>query len=143
VRALECGLNTAVWYANHQPGVAMTVERVRDVLKDVLDKEHLKDLTFDEIQRAVAEFYDVRLTDMSSKSKPQSVAVPRQIAMFLARKLTNASLQDIANAFGKTHATVLYAAKTIKDRIDTEEKLRGDVRQITRRLGRDPVAYQL
>ncbi|MCL1887267.1 MAG: chromosomal replication initiator protein DnaA [Kiritimatiellaeota bacterium] len=143
VRALECGLNTALWYANQQPEVPMNVERVRDILKDVLDKEQLKDLTFDEIQRAVAEFYDVRLTDMSSKQRPQSVALPRQIAMYLARKLTHASLQDIANAFGKTHATVLYAAKAIQNRIDTEEKLRGDVRQITRRLGRDPVAYQL
>ena len=142
VRALECGLNTAMWYANQQPGV-ITVERVRDILKDVLDKEQLKDLTFDEIQRAVAEFYDVRLTDMSSKQRPQSVALPRQIAMYLSRKLTHASLQDIANAFGKTHATVLYAVKAIQNRIDTEEKLRGDIRQITRRLGRDPVAYQL
>ena len=142
VRALECGLNTAVWYANQQPGV-MTVERVRDILKDVLDKEQLKDLTFDEIQRAVAEYYDVRMTDMSSKQRPQSVALPRQIAMYLARKLTHASLQDIANAFGKTHATVLYAVKAIQNRKDTEEKLRGDIRQITRRLSRDPVAYQL
>ena len=142
VRALECGLNTAVWYANQQPGV-MTVERVRDVLKDVLDKEQLKDLKIEEIQRAVAEFYDVRLTDMSSKQRPQSVALPRQIAMYLSRKLTHTSLQDIANAFGKTHATVLHAVNAIQNRIDTEEKLRGDIRQITRRLGRDPVAYQL
>jgi len=143
VRALEGGMNKAVWYAQLHSGVQMTVERLREILKDVLDKEQLKDLTFDEIQRAVAEFYDVRLTDMSSKQRPQSVALPRQIAMFLSRKLTHASLQDIANAFGKTHATVLYAVKAIQNRIDTEEKLRNDVRQIVRRLGRDPVAYQL
>ena len=116
---------------------------MRYLLKDLLDKENQKDLTFDDIQRAVAEHFDLRLTDMSSKRRPRSVAQPRQVAMYLCRRLTKSSLPDIANAFGKTHATVLHACKTIHDRLGMEQTLRDAVRIIARKLGRDPVSFQL
>ena len=58
-------------------------------------------------------------------------------------RLTRASLPEIANAFGKTHATVLHACKTIHDRLDVEQNLRDAVRTIARKLGRDPVSFQL
>ena len=143
VRALEGGLMKAQYYSALHPNTQITVDMLREILKDFLDKEQLKDLTIDEIQRIVAEFYDIRMTDMSSNQRPISIALPRQIAMFLARKLTHASLQDIADAFGKTHATVVHGSKSIQNRIDTDEKMRGDIRKITRRLGRDPITYQL
>jgi len=143
VRALEGGMMKALYYSALHPNAQITVDMLREILKDFLDKEQLKDLTIDEIQRVVAEFYDIRMTDMSSNQRPISIALPRQIAMFLARKLTHASLQDIADAFGKTHATVVHGSKSIQNRIDTDEKMRGDIRKITRRLGRDPVAHQL
>ena len=91
----------------------------------------------------MAEHFDLRLTDMSSKRRPRSVALPRQVAMYLCRRLTRASLPEIANAFGKTHATVLHACKTIHDRLDVEQNLRDAVRTIARKLGRDPVSFQL
>ena len=68
----------------------------------------------------MAEHYDIRLADMTSKRRPQSIAVPRQVAMYLCRRMTRSSLPDIANAFGKTHATVLHACKTIDSRMDVD-----------------------
>ena len=142
VRSLEGALLRALSFSslNNQP---LTLDMMRSLLKDLLDKENLQDLTFDDIQRAVAEHFDLRLTDMSSKRRPRSVAQPRQVAMYLCRRLTRASLPEIANAFGKTHATVLHACKTIHDRLDVEQNLRDAVRTISRKLGRDPLSFQL
>jgi len=142
VRSLEGALLRALSFTslNNQP---LTLDMMRSLLKDLLDKENQQDLTFDDIQRAVAEHFDLRLTDMSSKRRPRSVAQPRQVAMYLCRRLTRASLPEIANAFGKTHATVLHACKTIHDRLDVEQNLRDAVRTIARKLGRDQVSFQL
>jgi chromosomal replication initiator protein len=76
---------------------------------------------------------------MTSKRRPQSVAVPRQVAMFLCRRLTRASLPEIASRFDKTHATVLHACKAIRGRMDTDADLNARVQACTRRLGRDPL----
>ena len=142
VRSLEGALLRALSFAalNSQP---LTLDAIRYLLKDLLDKENQKDLSFDDIQRAVAEHFDLRLTDMSSKRRPRSVAQPRQVAMYLCRRLTRSSLPEIADAFGKTHATVLHACRAVHDRLDVEQNLREAVRTIARKLGRDPVAFQL
>jgi len=84
----------------------------------------------------VAEHYDVRLADMTSKRRPQSVVVPRQIAMYLCRRLTRSSLPDIANAFAKTHATVLHAYKSIDNRMAMDGALRQGIGQIADKLGK-------
>ena len=143
VRSLEGALLRALSFASLNNPQALTLEALRYLLKDLLDKEKQKDLTFDDIQRIVAEHFDLRLTDMSSKRRPRSVAHPRQLAMYLCRRLTRSSLPDIANAFGKTHATVLHACKTIHSRLDIDDSLRDTVRTITRKLGRDPISFQL
>ncbi len=142
VRSLEGALLRALSFSSLNSQL-LTLDSMRYLLKDLLDKENQKDLTFDDIQRAVAEHFDLRLTDMSSKRRPRSVAQPRQVAMYLCRRLTKSSLPDIANAFGKTHATVLHACKTIHDRLGMEQTLRDAVRIIARKLGRDPVSFQL
>jgi len=141
VRSLEGALTRAITFASLNGTI--TLDSLRNLLKDQLDDERQKDLTFDDIQRMVADYYDLRMTDMSSKRRPRSVAAPRQIAMFLCRKLTRSSLPEIAKSFDKTHATVVHACKTIQDRIQTEEDLRDSVREITRKLGRDPVSFQI
>ena len=142
VRCLEGALLRALSFAslNSQP---LTMESMRNLLKDLLDKEKQNDLSFDDIQRAVAEHFDLRMTDMSSKRRPRSVAQPRQVAMFLCRRLTRFSLPDIANAFGKTHATVLHACRTVQDRFSVDKELQNSIRTITRKLGRDPISFQL
>jgi chromosomal replication initiator protein len=143
VRSLEGALLRALSFASLNNQQPLTLDSLRYLLKDLLDKEKQKDLTFDDIQRVVAEHFDLRLTDMSSKRRPRSVAHPRQVAMYLCRRLTRSSLPDIANAFGKTHATVLHACKTVHSRLDVDDTLRDTVRNITRKLGRDPISFQL
>ncbi len=142
VRALEGAMVRAITYSslNNEP---LTMDALRYLLRDLLDKEHQEDLRFDDIQRVVADYFDLRVTDMSSKRRPRSVALPRQIAMYLCRRLTRSSLPEIANSFGKTHATVLHACRTIHNRIDVDENLRQNVRSLVRKLGHDPVSIQL
>lgn len=137
VRSLEGALTRAVSFASLTPGIQLTVEMLRNILKDLLAKERQADLTFDDIQKGVAEHFGIKLMDMSSKERSRSVALPRQIAMYLCRKLTRASLPEIATSFDKTHATVIHGCKTIQNRLDTEPDLRSSVQEIARKLGRD------
>lgn len=143
VRSLEGALTRAISFASLNNQMQLTLDMLRNLLKDQLNDERQKDLSFDDIQRMVADYFDLRLTDMSSKRRPRSLSSPRQVAMFLCRKLTRSSLPEIANSFGKTHATVVHACKTIQDRIQIEPDLRDSVRELTRKLGRDPVAFHL
>src|SRR4029077_16644193 len=78
----------------------LTLERVEHLLKDILQEEARRAVTIEQIQRAVAEHYDVRLADMTSKRRPANIAFPRQVAMYLARELTKCSLNEIGDAFG-------------------------------------------
>ena len=143
VRSLEGALTRTVSFAALNSQMPLTLDMMRNLLKDQLSDERQKDLSFDDIQRMVADYFDLRMTDMSSKRRPRSVSAPRQAAMFLCRKLTRSSLPEIANSFGKTHATVVHACKTIQDRIQVEDELRSSVREITRKLGRDPLTFQI
>lgn len=143
VRSLEGALTRAISFSSLHNQSTLTINVLQHLLKDLLDNESQKDLSFDDIQRTVADYFDLRLTDMSSKRRPRSVTAPRQIAMFLCRKLTRSSLPEIANSFGKTHATVIHACKAIQDRLQVEENFRNTVREITRKLGRDPQTFQL
>jgi chromosomal replication initiator protein len=113
------------------------------LLKDQLNNERQKDITPDEIQRIVVDYFDLRMADMSSKKRTRMLAAPRQIAMFLCRKLTMLSLPEIAQSFGKTHATVVHACKTIQDRLQTESDLRDSVKQLVHLLGRDASCIHL
>ena len=135
VRRLEGALVRAVSYAS-LTGRELTIESLKYLLRDTLEQEKEAELTFDKIQRAVAEYFDVRIADMTSKRRPRSVALPRQVAMYLCRRMTRASLPDIAGAFSKTHATVLHAYKAIDNRMDVDNDLRRDVTEISRRLGK-------
>jgi chromosomal replication initiator protein len=135
VRRLEGALVRAVSYAS-LTGRDLTLETLQYLLRDTLEQEKAEDLTFETIQRAVAEHFDIRLADMSSKHRHRAVAVPRQIAMYLCRQMTPASLPDIANAFCKTHATILHACRVVDNRMDVDNDLRENVVAITRKLGR-------
>lgn len=138
VRSLEGALTRATSFAAlTPPGIQLTVDMLRNLLKDLLAQERQADLTFDDIQRAVAEHFGIKMVDMSSKERSRSVALPRQIAMYLCRKMTRASLPEIATAFEKTHATVIHGCKAIQNRLDTESDLKSAVQEIVRKLGRD------
>jgi chromosomal replication initiator protein len=135
IRRLEGALVRTLSYTS-LTGRPITLDVVRNLIRDILEQEKKGEITFALIQKAVAEHYDVRLTDMTSKRRQRSVAVPRQVAMFLCRRMTRASLPDIANAFGKTHATVLHACKVVNSRLDVDGTLRKNIESISGRLER-------
>ncbi len=137
IRLLEGALIRTISYASLS-GRPLTLEAVKYLLRDTLQQEHLAEVTFEAVQKAVAEHYDVRLADMTSKRRPRAVVTPRQVAMYLCRRMTRASLPDIASAFGKTHATIIHACKTIDSRMETEPELKHDVLRITGKLGKNP-----
>lgn len=135
IRRLEGALVRALSYAS-LTGRELTIETLQYLLRDTLEQEHSADLTLQGIQKTVAEHYDIRLADMTSARRPRSIAVPRQVAMFLCRSLTPSSLPHIANAFGRTHATVLHAYRAIDSRMEVDAGLRSSVSELARKLGR-------
>ena len=114
IRRLEGGLTRLATYASLS-GERLTPALCEGLLRDFLQEESGGGVTIDAIQKRVAEHFDVRLADMTSKRRPAHIALPRQIAMFLARKLTPGSLVDIGEAFGgRDHGTVIHACKRIE-----------------------------
>ena len=87
------------------------------------------------IQKKVAEHFDIRFADMTSKRRPEHIAFPRQIAMYLARQLTGNSLNSIGEAFGgRDHGTVLHACRLVKDRMEIDGGVRQTVGMLERKL---------
>ena len=124
IRRLEGALIRVSSYAS-LTGSKLSIEVVEGLLRDVLHEEGRQVISIDLIQRRVAEHFDIRLADMTSKRRPENIAFPRQIAMFLARQMTESSLNVIGEAFGgRDHGTVLHACRLVKDRmgIDTQTK---------------------
>ena len=124
VRRLEGGLMRVATFASLS-GDTPDIARVESLLRDILREENAKQVTIDAIQRRVSEYFDIRLSDMASRRRPASIAFPRQIAMYLSRRLTNVSLQDIGEAFGeRDHGTVIHANKTIEAKMKTDSSLK-------------------
>ena len=118
-------------------GKALTQEMVEHLLKDILQEEGKQTITIEQIQKRVAEHFDVRLADMTSKRRPANIAFPRQVAMYLARELTKASLNEIGEAFGgRDHGTVLHACKLVKKRMGEQDKIRQTISFIDSALHR-------
>ncbi len=136
VRRLEGALMRVASFASLS-GKELTNEVVEHLLKDILNEEARHAVTIEQIQRRVAEHYDVRLADMTSKRRPANIAFPRQIAMYLARELTKASLNEIGDAFGgRDHGTVLHACKLVKRRMVEQDNIRQTISFIDSSLKR-------
>jgi len=102
-------------------GMPIDKEMAKNVLRDIIEEEE-KPVTTDHIQRIVCEHFALKLADMKAKRRTKEVALPRQVAMYLSRQLTNMSLNDIGKGFGgKDHATVIYACKQIEDKRAKDE----------------------
>jgi chromosomal replication initiator protein len=124
VRRLEGALMRVASFVSLS-GREVSRETVEQLLRDILQEEAKKIVTIDQIQKKVAEHFDVRLADMTSKRRPANIAFPRQIAMYLSRRHTKASLNEIGDAFGgRDHGTVLHAYKTVTERMKKEDQLR-------------------
>jgi chromosomal replication initiator protein len=136
VRRLEGALLRVASFSSLS-GRPLTDDSIEHVLRDILQEEARRAVSIDQVQRKVAEHYDVRLADMTSKRRPANIAFPRQVAMFISRRLTKSSLQDIGEAFGgRDHGTVIHACKTVQDRMDKQENLRQVIRFLETSLQR-------
>jgi chromosomal replication initiator protein len=134
VRQLEGALTRAVSYASLM-ALPLTVALCNNVLEDLLVAEQRHTISLDEIQRRVAEHFDIRVADMKSSRRPKAIAFPRQIAMYLARELTACTLQEIGEAFGgKDHSTIIHGHRLVKNRLEQDAKLRLTITSLSRSL---------
>lgn len=133
VRELEGALNRVIANANFT-GRPITIDFVREALRDLLALQD-KLVTIDNIQKTVAEYYKVKMADLLSKRRSRSVARPRQMAMALAKELTNHSLPEIGDAFGgRDHTTVLHACRKIEQLREDTHDIKEDYSNLIRTL---------
>ena len=141
VRNLEGSLARIAAYqsliaVNHPEGQReITPETVESLCRDIFQEQVRKVLTIEQIQRHVAEHFDIRVADMTSHRRPANIAFPRQVAMFLAREHTTSSLMNIGEAFGgRDHGTIMHAVKLVKGRMQRDEKTRLAVKMLAAQL---------
>jgi chromosomal replication initiator protein len=136
IRRLEGALARVAAYAS-LTGKALTIEKVETLLREILHEEGRHAITIEAIQKRVAEHYDIRLADMVSRRRPEHIAFPRQIAMYLARTMTESSLNAIGETFGgRDHGTVLHACRLVKDRMEVDSNVRQAVHFLEKQLMR-------
>jgi chromosomal replication initiator protein len=114
IRELEGSLIRLIAYAS-LTGSEISLELTQEVLKDVIDQDD-KAVTIESIQKHVSDYYQLKIGELKSRNNSKSIALPRQIAMYLSKSLTNASLPEIGRSFGgKHHSTVIHSIKKIED----------------------------
>jgi chromosomal replication initiator protein len=119
IRELEGSLIRLIAYAS-LTGQEITLQLTQEVLKNILDHDE-KAVTIEIIQKFVADYYNLKMNDLKAKNNSKSVAMPRQIAMYLCKTLTHASLPEIGRSFGgKHHSTVIHSIRKIEDRRKTD-----------------------
>lgn len=133
VRDLEGALQRILAYSRftNQP---FSIDMAQEALKDLLAL-HQKLVTLESIQKTVSEYFKIRISDLLSKKRTRSIARPRQIAMALAKELTNHSLPEIGEAFGgRDHTTVLHACRKVAELKETDNRIAEDYRNLFRTL---------
>lgn len=133
VRELEGALKRVIASA-HFTGRSIDIELIRESLKDLLALQD-KQVSMENIQRTVAEYYKIKVADLLSKRRNRSVARPRQIAMALAKELTSHSLPEIGDGFGgRDHTTVLHACRKVRELREADTDIRDDYQNLLRSL---------
>lgn len=136
IRRLEGALIKVSSYAT-LTGKAIDLAATEMLLQDVLMEQAQNQLTIEVIQKRVADHYQIRHSDMTSKRRPNNIAIPRQIAMYLARTLTKHSLQEIGDAFGgRDHGTVIHACKAVDNMMEQDTTARGAIEFLRTQLSR-------
>jgi chromosomal replication initiator protein len=136
VRRLEGALIRVASYAS-LTGKKLSIEVVEGLLREILHEEGRFSISIEVIQKKVAEHFDIRLADMTSKRRPENIAFPRQIAMYLSRQMTESSLNTIGEAYGgRDHGTVLHACRLVKDRMEVDANVRQVVSYLEKQLMR-------
>jgi chromosomal replication initiator protein len=136
VRRLEGALTRVASYS-FLSSEEMTISKTDDLLGDLIRDENTQQITVDQIQKMVVDYYDLNLSDMSSRRRPSSIAFPRQVAMFLSRKLTKLSLVEIGECFGRRdHGTVIHACKKVNHEMELNPDVKGAVEKLIAALQR-------
>ena len=136
IRRLEGALIKVASYSalSNKPLDLATTERL---LHDMLVEQAQSILTIETIQKRVADHFQIRHSDMTSKRRPNNIAIPRQAAMYLARTLTKHSLQEIGDAFGgRDHGTVIHACKAVDNMMEQDASMRGSIEFLKTQLSR-------
>jgi chromosomal replication initiator protein len=129
VRELEGALNKVIAY-NNITGQGINLDSIREILRDLL-RSNEKIITIEDIQRKIAEKYNIKFSDMYSMRRLRSITRPRQIAMYIAKLLTTKSLSEIGRKFGgKDHTTVIHAVKAIEQLMEEDREFAEEVRLI-------------
>ena len=132
VRELEGALKRVVANAELL-GAPINLETTRQVLRDILDV-YEKEITVEDIQKAVADFYLLKLADLKSTRRDRKIARPRQVAMWLSKNMTTKSLPDIGSAFDRDHTTIIHAVRTIDELKGKDQQLAADLALLERNL---------
>ena len=133
VRELEGALRRVIANARFT-GARISVDQVRRALRDLFAVQD-RLISIDNIQRTVAEYYNIKISDILSKRRSRSIARPRQMAMALSKELTNHSLPEIGDAFGgRDHTTVLHGCRKIAELVETTADIAEDYRNLTRKI---------
>jgi chromosomal replication initiator protein len=136
IRRLEGALIKVASYAN-LTGKPIDLPTAEMLLQDVLIEQAQNLLTIEVIQKRVADHYQIRHSDMTSKRRPANIAIPRQIAMYLCRQLTKHSLQEIGDSFGgRDHGTVIHACKSVDNMLEQDTAVRGAIEYLKGQLAR-------
>jgi chromosomal replication initiator protein len=136
IRRLEGALIKVASYGA-LTGKPLDLATAEMLLQDVLMEQAQNILTIETIQKRVADHFQIRHSDMTSKRRPNNIAIPRQIAMYLTRTLTKHSLQEIGDAFGgRDHGTVIHACKAVDNMMDQDVSMRGSVDFLRAQLSR-------
>ncbi len=134
VRRLEGALTRLLTHISIKGG-EMTTEMAERILSAMLDEEAAsKIVSIDDIQKVVASHFDLRVSDLTGSKRPRNIAVPRMMAMYLARKMTSKSLPEIGAAFDRNHATVVHAVKSMEKKRASDENVRRYLSMFERRL---------
>jgi chromosomal replication initiator protein len=133
VRRLEGAMMRLASYSSLS-GRALTDEVIEGLLKDILREEGRRRITIPAIQKEVAVHFDVRLADMTARGRKADIAFARQVAMYLARTMTDHSLVEIGRAFGRDHGTVIHAVRKVESRMEESKDIRQKVGMLGTRL---------
>ncbi len=139
IRSLEGALIRVATYSSltHQE---ITVEKIDQLLRDLIGKDEYMPISVDLIQKTVADYYDIRVSDITGKKRSKDIAWPRQIAMHLSRILTQNSFPSIGEKFDRNHATVLYAHEQVHSRSTNDRKLKNTLILLTDKIKKNTVS---
>ena len=134
IRELEGALIRVIAYSSLTKR-EITIDLAEEVLRDIISTQQATRITIPLIQQAVAEYFNLTVEDLKSKRRTQNIALPRQIAMYLSRELTESSLPKIGDEFGgRDHTTVMHGCDRIKEFMGTDPKVNQAIKDLTQQL---------